>query len=201
MIKKFVYIPLLCLSASSAFAQQAPSHLQNLITPDLIDGIKGLAKPKVVKVSIDAQNQHRGSLDQSDIDALDQQWRLEAEASDKPLIAATISSPLSSYLLRQQAESAGLYREIFVMDANGLNVGQSTITTDYWQGDEAKFQKTFSVGPAAIFIDEPEFDSELKIWKSQVSMTLQDEATSEAIGVMTVEVNLTELSRRRAPVY
>jgi hypothetical protein len=201
MIKKFVCIPLMCLSASSAFAQQAPSHLQNLITPDFIEELKALAKPKVVKVSIDAQNQQRGSLDQSEIDALDQQWREETEAPRKPLIAATISSPLSSYLLRCQAESAGLYREIFIMDANGLNVGQSTITTDYWQGDEAKFQKTFDVGPTAIFIDEPEFDDKLNIWKSQVSMTLQDEATSEAIGVMTVEVNLTELSRRRAPVY
>lgn len=201
MIKKFLYVPLVCLSASSAFAQQAPSELRNLITPDFIEELKELAKPKVVSVSIEAQNQQRGSLQQSDIDALDQQWRQETEASDKPLIAATISSPLSNYLLRRQAESAGLYREIFVMDANGLNVGQSTITTDYWQGDEAKFQKTFSVGPTAIFIDEPEFDSGLKIWKSQVSMSLQDEATSEPIGAMTVEVNLTELSRRRAPVY
>lgn len=201
MIKKFVYIPLLCLSASSAFAQQAPSHLQNLITPDLIDELKGLAKAQVVNVSLTAQNQQRGTLGQTEMDALDKQWREETEAEDRPLIAATISSPLSSYLLRRQAESAGLYREIFIVDANGLNVGQSTITTDYWQGDEAKFQKTFSIGPAAIFIDEPEFDSGLKIWKSQVSMTLVDEATTEAIGAMTVEVNLTELSRRRSPAY
>jgi hypothetical protein len=35
-------------------------------------------------------------------------------------------------------------------------VGQSDVTSDYWQGDEGKWQKTFGTGDAnAIFVDIP----------------------------------------------
>ena len=156
-----------------------------------------LANP-IVPLSINAQNELRGNLSQAEIDALDQQWVTERESNDKPLISATLSAPLSIYLLRVQAKTLGLYTEIFVMDANGLNVGQSSITGDYWQGDEAKFQKTFPNGANAVFLDEPEWDGDRKIWVAQLNLTIADEA-AKPIGAATVEVNLTELARRAAP--
>lgn len=156
-----------------------------------------LANP-IVPLSINAQNELRGNLTQAEIDALDQQWVAERESNDKPLISATLSAPLSIYLLRVQARTLGLYTEIFVMDANGLNVGQSSITGDYWQGDEAKFQKTFPNGANAVFLDEPEWDGDRKIWIAQLNLTIADE-TAKPIGAATVEVNLTELARRAAP--
>ena len=129
------------------------------------------------------------------IDALDNQWKAEREAADKPLIAATLSSPLSVYLARIQGKSLGLYAEIFVMDQNGLNVGQSSVTSDFWQGDEDKFQKTFDVADDAMFVDAAEWDDEAKIWRNQVSFTLLD-ASKKKIGAVTMEINLTELERR-----
>ncbi|WP_186388805.1 MULTISPECIES: hypothetical protein [unclassified Stappia] len=157
-----------------------------------------LANP-IVPLSIKAQNELRGNIDQATIDALDAQWIAERKSDDKPLISATLSAPLSNYLLRIQAQTLGLYTEIFVMDANGLNVGQSSITSDYWQGDEAKFQKTFPFGVGAVFIDEPEWDEDLRIWHVQLNLTLSDETNATPIGAATVEVNLTELARRAAP--
>jgi hypothetical protein len=201
MIRKFAYVPLLCLAASSVFAQEAPGDVQGLVTTEIIEEIKEWAKAPVVRFSVEAQNHRRGSLSEDAIAALDKQWSDEKEAQDKPLIAASLSNPLSNFLVKRQALSTGLYTEIIVVDSNGLNVGQSTITQDYWQGDEDKFQKTFAVGPTGLFIDKPEYDEALKIWTSQVSMTLTDEAESEAIGALTVQINLTELSRRRAPVF
>jgi len=124
--------------------------------------------------------------------------RAEREIDDKPLISETLSAPLSVYLLRIQADNLGLFTEIFVMDSNGLNVGQSAITSDYWQGDEAKFQKTFPKASNAVFIDEPEWDEDRKIWRAQLNLTLADQESNEAIGAATVEVNLTELQRRLA---
>ena len=106
-----------------------------------------------------------------------------------------LSSPLSGYLTRIQANSLGLYSEIFVIDAKGLNAGQSAITSDYWQGDEAKWQKTFKVGHDAVFIDDPEFNKETGTWRAQLNMTLAKDGN--AIGSLTVEINLTELERRR----
>jgi len=185
------------LLASSASVAQTPPDPATLITPEIIDSVGEWLSNPIVALSVNAQNNLRGSLGQSEIDALDAQWREEREADDKPLISATLSAPLSIYLLRVQAGSLGLYPEIFVMDANGLNVGQSSITSDYWQGDEDKFQKTFPNGADTVFIDAPEWDEDRNIWRAQLNLTVTDPATGKPIGAATVEFNLTELMRRQ----
>ncbi|MBB4304947.1 hypothetical protein GGD81_004012 [Rhodobium orientis] len=180
-------------------AEQGPApDAKALITPAMVADARAWVDTEIVRVSVEAQNGRYGALQQAEIDALDKQWREEREAADKPLIAATLSNPLSVYLSRMQGRSVGLYVEIFVMDDNGLNVGQSSITGDFWQGDEAKFQKTFPVGPDAVFIDEPEWDDDFKIWRAQLNYTLTAEDGTTPIGAATVEVNLTEAARRQA---
>ena len=196
---KFRYVtPLLGLGAFGlqAVAQPAAPDAAALITPAVIEEIRTALGNPIVPLSVKAQNGKRGRISQAEIDALDKQWVDERKASDKPLIAATLSAPLSTYLLRMQAGSLGLYAEIFVMDANGLNVGQSSITSDYWQGDEAKFQKTFPVGADAVFVDEAEWDDERKIWVTQLNVTLADPESGKPIGAATIDINLTELQRR-----
>jgi len=183
------------LSGAVAAAEPAKPDIQKLVTPDVIKEIRTWIESDIVRISIDTQNKRLSKLDQATIDTLDQQWVKERESEDKPLIAATLSNPLSIYLSRMQGRSLGLYAEIFIMDQNGLNVGQSSITSDFWQGDEAKFQKTYDIGPDAVFIDEPEFDDEMKIWRGQVNFTVTD-AGGTSIGAATVELNLTELTRR-----
>ena len=169
-----------------------------LVTPAVIKELHALLDTEIVRISVQAQNDRLKDPDQAKIDALDAQWKAEREKDDKPLIAATLSNPLSVYLARLQGRSLGLYAEIFVMDQHGLNVGQSSITSDFWQGDEGKFQKTFNVSKDAVFIDEAEWDDEAKIWRGQVSFTLTDSTGEKPIGAVTVEMNLTELERRTA---
>jgi hypothetical protein len=185
----------LAMSLATAHAEPPQPDMDKLISPELLQQIQEFISAEIVTVSVQAQNARLNELTQDKIDALDNQWKAEREAADKPLIAATLSSPLSVYLARIQGKSLGLYPEIFVMDQNGLNVGQSSVTSDFWQGDEDKFQKTYDVSDDAIFIDAAEWDDELKIWRNQVSFTLLDSAKKK-IGAVTVELNLTELERR-----
>lgn len=189
--------PVAPASAPMPVATPAQTPDISLITPAVVDNIRGFVNTEIVRLSIINQNIKYGNISQQDIDRLDQQWRAETKAESQPLIASTLSNPLSTYLTRIQAHSAGLYTEIFVMDKNGLNIGQSNISSDYWQGDEAKFQKTFPIGPNAVFIDEPELNEELGQWRTQVNLAIADETETQAIGAITVEVNLTELQRRR----
>ena len=184
---------------SPAFAQTAKPDVHSLVTAAVVADMRQWIDTEIVRVSIKAQNDRYQKLSQGEIDALDEQWVAERESEDKPLIAATLSNPLSIYLTRLQGRSLGLYAEIFVMDQNGLNVGQSSITGDFWQGDEAKFQKTYDVSSDAIFIDEPEWDDESRIWRAQVNFTVTDADTTTSIGAVTMEVNLTELQRRSSP--
>lgn len=180
-------------SVSAGAQNQAPSN--DILDEEAIAGIREWLTNPVVEMSILAHNKRYQGVDQGQIDALDKAWRSERESDDQPLIAATLSSPLSTYLTQIQAASGGIFTEIFVMNAYGLNVGQSAITSDFWQGDEAKFQKTFDVGPTAVFIDEPEFHEASKTWRTQVNLTIAKDG--KPIGAVTVEYNLSELARRR----
>lgn len=183
-----------------AAAQGAAPNAKMLIGPAVVAEVRSWLETEIVRLSVESQNERYSGADAAEIEALDQQWRAEREAADKPLIAATLSSPLSVYLTRVQAQALGLYVEIFVTDDKGLNVGQSAITSDYWQGDEAKFQNTFPVGSSAVFIDDPEWDEGLKIWRAQLNLTVTDESGRTPIGAATVEINLTELIRRSAVI-
>lgn len=175
-------------------AADAPDP-KTLITDRVIEDARAILKSDIVSRSVKAQSAKYGSLSQPQIDALDKQWRAERKADDKPLIAETLSNPASSYLTRRQANALGLYAAIFVMDRNGLNVGQSAITGDFWQGDEAKFKKTFMNPGGDVFIDDPEWVDEFNVWIAQLNVTIKDDAGAP-IGAATFDINLHELERR-----
>ena len=119
--------------------------------------------------------------------------RAEIDAASKPMIDATLGNDLSKFLAQKREASGGLITEAFVTDAKGLNVGQSDVTSDYWQGDEAKWQKSFGAGPGAIFVDGVEKDESTQSLQSQVSITISDPATKQAIGAITLGIDVDAL--------
>ena len=140
--------------------------------------------------AIKAQNEKHANLAQADIDAMDKKWRAETGASSKPMIDEVMSRAVSGFLGQVKNETEGLVTEVFVMDAKGLNVAQSDVTSDYWQGDEAKWKKTYLAGPDAVFIDEVEEDESTQTFQSQLSMSIVDPASGEVIGAITVGMNV-----------
>ena len=155
--------------------------------------IAGFAANAILIDAINAQNAVSAAYDQAKIDALDTQWRAEVDASSKPLIDTTLGNAASAYLKTVQDESMGKYTEIFVMDAKGLNVAQSTLTSDYWQGDEDKFTASFGAGADAVHIGEIEQDESTQAFQSQVSVPITDPATGALIGAITVGVDVSML--------
>lgn len=86
-------------------------------------------------------------------------------------------------------DSVDYVTEIFVMDDEGANVCMTTKTGDYWQGDEAKFVKSYNGGIGSIFVDEVEEDGGKMI--SQVSVPVMSKG--KAIGAMTIGVDVGKL--------
>lgn len=173
------------LTSANEFSPQlnelANSKIDTLISlPALIDAVK-------------AQNIKHANLSQTEIDSLDKQWRAEVNGATSPLIDDVLGNSLSSSLAQVQEESDGLYTEIFVMDNKGLNVGQSAVTSDYWQGDEDKWQQTYLKGAKAVHISEVEEDESTQTFQSQVSYSITDPASGSVIGAITVGVNVEEL--------
>lgn len=179
------------LTATAGFAAAEEAHVAPVTAFVQEKVIPWLSDPVVI-AAIKAQNEKNAGLSQADVDALDQTWRAEVESADKPMIDAVLGNELSKFLQQKQAEAEGTIAEVFVMDAKGLNVGQSDVTSDYWQGDEDKFSKSFGVGKDAIFVDEAEKDESTQALQSQASVTISDESGAP-IGAITIGVNLDAL--------
>lgn len=162
------------------------------VTEYVNTNVKPWLSDPVIIDAIKAQNAANAALDQAAIDGLDQKWRAEVEADSHPMIDAVLANAISAFLKGKQDGSGGTITEIFVTDAKGLNVGQSDVTSDYWQGDEDKFTKSFGAGPDALFVDAAEKDESTQMLQSQASMTIVDE-TGKPIGAVTVGVNLDQL--------
>lgn len=148
-----------------------------------------LGDPVVIQ-AIKEQNAKTGSLDGAAINKLDRTWRAQATYSNQPFVDEVLGNQLSKFLMEKKKDSRGVITEVFVMDAKGLNVGQSDVTSDYWQGDESKWQKTYGVGAGVVFVDEVEEDESTQALQSQASVTISDPESGEPIGAITVGINL-----------
>lgn len=187
----------LALAATLLTLAANPSLADGEHVPAVTDYAKANIMPwlgdAAVVSAVKAQNDANAGLSQDDIDALDKEWRAGVDGGDTALIDKVLANGLSDFLRDKQMGSDGVITEIFVTDAKGLNVGQSDVTSDYWQGDEGKWQKTFGTGDAhAIFVDEAEKDESTQMLQSQVSMTIADEGGAP-IGAVTVGINLNAL--------
>jgi len=178
---------------SVSAAPQAQDEFTAPLTALAAGDIAAFAADPVLIDAINAQNAMSSSYDQAKIDELDAQWRAEVGAASKPLIDATLANAASQYLVGVQEESLGKYTEIFAMDAKGLNVAQSTLTSDYWQGDEDKFTASYGAGAGSVHIGEIEQDESTQAFQSQVSIPISDPATGELIGAITVGVDVSML--------
>lgn len=79
------------------------------------------------------------------------------------------------------------------MDSVGLNAAVSHVTSDMWQGDEAKYTETYMAGPDAVHFSEIEKDESTGRYQGQISFTVVDPASGEALGAITVGVDADSL--------
>ncbi|WP_119304669.1 hypothetical protein [Dongia deserti] len=139
-----------------------------------------------VVAALNAANAANAGYDQGKIDELDKQWRAEVGAAARPLIDQIMGSAASVKAKGWCSGAGGVVTEIILMDNKGLNVGICDATSDYWQGDEAKYKNTFTKGAGTVFVDDVEQDASTQKFQVQTSMTVVDPASGQPIGVVTV---------------
>lgn len=186
------------LTAASLVATLAASALTaDEFTPLIHDfynaEVSSWAQSDVLVRAITEQNARTMAFDQNQIEALDQAWRAEVGTGSTPTITPVLQNAASDFLRHQVASSGGRITEVFIMDAQGLNVAASDTTSDYWQGDEEKFSATHGAGPGAVHVSEVELDESTQRYQAQLSFTITDPATGAAIGAMTIGVDAESL--------
>jgi len=170
------------LSATS-LAEQAPDSVKQLV-PALTEWGKN-------SILIDAVKQQNASgMTLADIQAKDKAWRAVTGLDDS--MKALMSNSAAKELLRLEA-SKPYFTEVFLMDNQGANVAMTNKTSDYWQGDEAKFTESFTGGKGAVHIGDVEFDESAQAYLVQISVPVMDGGA--AIGAITIGVNLDELEK------
>lgn len=176
-------------SSGASLANEYEPQLRDLFEQRLQTWLQN---PMLIE-AINKQNEDHADLTDAEIEKLDQDWRSQAKNGGGPLVDRILANDASAYLLDKKNKSDDLVTEVFIMDNKGLNVAVSDVTSDYMQGDEAKWQKTYGQGVGQVFVDEVEFDDSSETFQSQVSATVVDPSSGKAIGAITFGINIEEL--------
>jgi len=172
----------LVVGTTVALAEKAPQKVFDLANATLA---KVGTDPVIVK-AVKEENAKNKTLDQ--VKAKDGEWKATAGIAD--YMRALMNSECGKRLSAIQ-KSAPYFAEIFVMDNQGANVAMTDKTSDYWQGDEAKFQKSFNGGSGAVFVDDVEFDDSSQAYLVQVSVPVKDGDT--VIGAITFGIDVDKI--------
>ncbi len=103
-----------------------------------------------------------------------------------PLRQTIVRAPCSD-TVRELVKADVVVVEAFVMNNRGTLVCSINETSDYWQGDEPKWQQTFTEGHDP-FVEEPAFDVSSGKYAIQVSVPVWD--ASKRIGAVTLTLKL-----------
>jgi hypothetical protein len=114
-----------------------------------------------------AQNGKQVTLDE--IKKIDAQWQKAEE--ELPIQREKLGNATAKSCVALAKKLPAL-REIFVMDNQGANVGQNELTSDYWQGDEDKWSKSFNGGKGGVDVGKVKFDQSANVSLQQVSLPI-----------------------------
>jgi hypothetical protein len=174
---------LLCLTFGPAAAgEKAPQRVVELANGELA----ALGTDPVIVKAVKAENARGKSLDT--IKGQDEKWKGTAGIVD--YMQALMDSECGKHL-RGIQDSKPYYAEIFVMDNQGANACMTDKTSDYWQGDEAKFKESFAGGKGAVHISDVKFDDSTQAYLVQASVPVKDGET--VIGAITFGIDLDQM--------
>jgi len=175
----------LLVASAPAFANEAEPKMRQYLETE----ISTWANNPVLIEAIRSQNTATQAYSQAQINEMDEAWRNEVGMAESAVIGPVLQNPASDYLRTVVADAGGVITEVFVMDARGLNVAASDVTSDYWQGDEEKFTETYPAGAGGVHFGQIEFDESSQTYQSQISIPVVG-PDGAALGTVTAGVNL-----------
>lgn len=117
----------------------------------------------------EVKKQNANPVSKEDIAAIDAKWK--AAEDFLPIHEKLTSNPCAKRI-QAIAEKESAIGETFVMDNQGVNVGQNDITSDYFQGDEAKWTDTYQ--KAGVWVGKDALDQSTFTKLQHVSLPIFD---------------------------
>lgn len=164
------------ITASTQLDKAAKELIQSKLLP--------ITTNPILIAEVKSQNAKNISLET--IKKTDDEWK--AKEGEVPLQEELMANATATELNRL-LKGIPQVVECFVMDNKGANVGQINNTSDYWQGDEPKWEKSFNNGQGGIEIGKKEIDESTAIAQQQVSLPLSD-SDGAVVGAITFGITV-----------
>lgn len=126
----------------------------------------------------------------SDILNADALWQALAPELPSDLARELLIRPESKALATWKATHQPLITEVFVMDRLGANVALSQLTSDYWQGDEEKFQQIIEQPSGSLYLEPVYFDASTQTFQIIVSMPVRASSSDRLLGAIAIGLNI-----------
>ena len=181
--KSFQNVPIHFLS--SDFTTKNPKYLSIILKN--LDLLSKIASEDEIISSVKKQNAEK--LDKKIILERDLEWKSTLkETKTKKMLKIKKASRFLKYVTTNK--HSDLLSEAFLTDNQGANVAAFPLTSDYWQGDEAKWQKAMNSGKCQIVIGDVNYDDSADSKIIQISIPVYDGefGTGNCIGVLVMGI-------------
>jgi len=172
---------------------------QSIDTQDTssIDGkvylIKDLVLDRDIVDNVKLVNQRHSAITSAEIDRLDTEWvKSRREGRENQTMKDSLSGTVAERLKEFQKNHPE-FVEIFVTDKYGLNVGQTNVTSDYYQADEDWWIRAYNKGWGATFVGEVEYDESAEAEVIGIFFPITYGSINNAIGVIKALVDVESL--------
>lgn len=184
-----VAISIVLLSSAEAAQIKWDQETVRTVLSQEIQRIETIAKHPIVVNAVSVQNQKH--LSQTIIQQRDKVWVNSGD--NTPFKQAMLSSPASQYLANIATQNPS-FTELLLIDEQGANVAVYPLTSDYWQGDEMKWQSIF-IEKRSSYVGSMEYDQSSGLNSIQISLPIQE--NGKPIGVIVVGVKLSHILARQ----
>lgn len=134
----------------------------------------------------------------TDVMTVDSQWQALVPVTTPELAERILALPGSRALLAWQKSHRGLVTEVMLINDMGTLAAMSQLTSDYWQGDEPKFQRVMentSANPGAsrpLYVSPIRYDTSAARFQVTVSTPTLPGHGDRANGVIVIGLSIEE---------
>jgi hypothetical protein len=120
----------------------------------------------------------------------DKKWQ-KAEGMDR-LIKSFMTNECAQAIFNFQQQHDE-FTEIFITDSRGALIGITNRTSDYYQADEAWWQKTYNGGKGLVYFGEIEYDESSKTEAIGLFVPILNPQSKKVMGVMKAVLSIAAL--------
>ncbi|MDI9244504.1 transporter substrate-binding domain-containing protein [Marinobacter sp. CHS3-4] len=117
---------------------------------------------------------------------LDAQWQVLAPDTHSNMARRVAETPASTVLRNWQEEQGSLVTEVMLTNSIGALVAMSQLTSDFWQGDEPKFESHIRTETRNLYVSPIRYDASTGRFQVTVSLPILVKGRWIPVGVLAI---------------